>query len=384
MALLSSLIHVRAFTKIMEAFNQTTNITMNPAPRLISLDFLPTKKDKISDTFVSDNWDAIVLFWSEYGQESSGAINYRKGLAKRRLETFHDSTVSEISKAYHGHMKDLAVTHKLESDRSSETLTRVQAIIDHVLQINTDDSTEDYVKRAINIIKEPIKNKVWLEKAVNSLKKTFNFRTSKEGRKSRTFIDNIASNMLNDATNQAFRRGMLRNKGYIWFERKPAGGAPLLKVKTGFVERKLDMHQGYLAWHEEEDKKPEEQYRKVKSIITEAKIKGITRDVVCDIIQEVFGEMDADSRLSSRSTKPISPKSTKFDDDTMSVSCCNSFTDDENKAVDSPSSDTLMFENDVDSYNADDDVDVEGQDTERVDITKVSSFSYVKPILDIQ
>ena len=261
---------------------------------LIPLRFLPIKKEKINQTFVDENWNFISEIWPCLKDDSTGEFNSRQTHSMLLLRNLHDDTTETINRCYRDHLKKLAIKHKL-TDITGTYLKDDSKIIEAALK-RDGKTLYEYVKLAIEVVKKPIMNKrTWLQEVENYLQLKYKFRTEKEGRKSKSFVDDIAHAMLNGRTNQKFRRTMMKEIGSIWFERKTNKNKPLLHDKLGYNVNVVEMHGGHLASYKKAEGANLLQDMNAK--IVESKANGMTKENMLGLIEDLYAGEQDDSKV---------------------------------------------------------------------------------------
>ena len=84
---------------------------------------------------------------------------------------------------------------------------------------------DDYLKRAVSVVKLPFSGKqphsVWVVEATKVICTKYSFSFIKQGKMRTNFVDVMAHAMYSDTLNQQFRRSMKRMFGQVWYKRKP-------------------------------------------------------------------------------------------------------------------------------------------------------------------
>ena len=268
----------------------------NKTPALIPLRFLPTLESKITNTFVSEYWTTICDLWPSLRDEGTGAINYRREHALTLLKTLHQDTTSSIHKYYREHIMSLGVRHNVVDRMTGATLKNETAIIEAVLTTQG-GATPEYVNLALEVVKMPIQEKrVWLNKVESAMALKYNFKTAREGRKTKSFIDSIAQAVLNNKTNQTFRRIMLKNTNAVWYERMNKNLQPHLSAKPGFKEINMPMCGGYLSYHVKLDH-DESCFHAMKMAISIARANGVLKEEILVFIESLYSGEQHDTKV---------------------------------------------------------------------------------------
>ena len=268
----------------------------NKTPALIPLGFLPTKGSEITSTFVSKNWGAICDLWPSLQDDGMGNLDYREKHALTLLQTFHQDTTSSIHKYYREHIRSLAIRHEVIDKRTGTILKNEVAIIEAVLTTQG-DATLEYVNLAVEVVKKPIQEKrVWLDRVESAMAVKYNFKTTREGRKTKSFIDSIAQDMLNNKTNQVFRRIMWKNTNAVWYERMNKNLKPYLQEKTGFKETNIPMCGGYLVHHVKLDHDASS-FHDVKVAINQAQANGVPKEQILVFLEKLYSGKQVDTKV---------------------------------------------------------------------------------------
>lgn len=95
------------------------------------------------------------------------------------------------------------------------------ADIHRAVLASSSECSDEYLCRVLEFIKLPQKHTLqWLTDATERVKDRYGIEFILNG-KGRNFVAEIARALFNDTHNQRLRRGMLKNVGVVWYDRKP-------------------------------------------------------------------------------------------------------------------------------------------------------------------
>ena len=216
------------------------------ADLFLPLKFLPARATSITKEWVKKNWDSISLMWPELASETERDI----GEAVKRIKIFHSCTTDTLRKHYCRYMQDSVARKYNLVEKSSGALIKKPTDMVHEA-LEGDKLDDDYLKRAVGVVKLPVSGKqphsVWVVQATKDICTKYSFSFIKKGKMRTNFVDVMAHAMYSDTLNQQFRRSMKRMFGQVWYERKPTNLKMDKLEKIIWREKKVHSINGHIA-----------------------------------------------------------------------------------------------------------------------------------------